>query len=166
MVDVSDKNITIRSATARAVVIVGAKIAQLIKVNNLKKGDVLTVSQLAGITGAKKTSELIPLCHNITITNIDVAISLQEDVNSVVILTTVKSEGKTGVEMEALTAAAISALTVYDMCKSISHDIVIKDIQLMSKTGGRSGDFSKVSIPVRPYETTPIQNESVYVAAV
>lgn len=166
MVDVSDKEITFRCATAKAIVIVGEKIAKLIKENNLKKGDVFTVSQLAGITGAKKTSELIPLCHNIPITNINVAISLDDDTNAVIILATVKCEGKTGVEMEALTAASVSALTVYDMCKSISHDILIKEIQLMSKSGGRSGDYNKDSFPVRPYETTPLENESVYVGTV
>lgn len=167
MVDVSDKSSTTRTATATATVQIGPEITRLIKANAVKKGDVLTVSQLAGISGAKKTSELIPLCHNIPITNVNIDARLNEADCSVEILATVKSQGKTGVEMEALMAASVSALTVYDMCKSVSHDIKVTEVELLSKTGGASGDYHKRSIRVKPYETAPIQNkETVFVGAV
>lgn len=142
MVDVTQKSTTIRTATASAVVRVNYEIADLIKKNDAKKGDVLSVAQLAGIMGAKKTPDLIPLCHNIALTKIDVHVKLEYEKKHVAIEATVTSEGKTGVEMEALTAASLAALTVYDMCKAVSHDIVISNIQLISKMGGRSGNYS------------------------
>lgn len=167
MVDVSDKKVTIREATAKAKVTVGPAVMKLIKENNIKKGDVLTVSQLAGITGAKKTSELIPLCHNIALTNIEVNLCLNEDDDAVFISATVKSRGVTGVEMEALMAVSISALTIYDMCKAVTHNIIIDNIELVRKSGGSSGDYEKGSIEVRPYETSPIiKKETVFLGSV
>ncbi|XP_065170805.1 molybdenum cofactor biosynthesis protein 1 isoform X1 [Atheta coriaria] len=157
MVDVGDKKISSRSAHAQGTVHVGSKITQLIQENALKKGDVLSISQLAGITGAKKTSELIPLCHNIMLNSVQVEAILDAEKESVVITSTVKCDGKTGVEMEALTAVTIAALTVYDMCKAVSHDITITDIHLVSKTGGARGDYDrKKEVIVREYDRTPI----------
>lgn len=146
MVDVSKKSTTFRTATAQAQIKVGSKIASLIKENNIKKGDVLTVSQLAGIMAAKKTSELIPLCHNIVLNSVNVTCQLNELDESVYIMCIVKCDGKTGAEMEALTAVTVAALTVYDMCKAVSHDMVISDVKLMEKTGGMSGDIKKNSV--------------------
>lgn len=141
MVDVSAKPETFRTATARATIKIGAEITQLIKRNNVKKGDVLSIAQIAGITGAKKTSELIPLCHNIPISSVNVSVVLNERDECVDIIGTVKCSGKTGVEMEALTAVTVAALTVYDMCKAVSHDMVVTDVKLVEKTGGVRGDF-------------------------
>ncbi|KAL0276035.1 UNVERIFIED_CONTAM: hypothetical protein PYX00_003709 [Menopon gallinae] len=141
MVDVGEKTTTKRTASAVAVVRVGRKIAELIRENNLKKGDVLSVAQLAGIMAAKRTSEIIPLCHNIPLNDVKVHARLEEE--AVVIETMVKCDGKTGVEMEALTAAAAAALTVYDMCKAVSHEMVIEEVKLLSKTGGTRGDFHR-----------------------
>lgn len=143
MVDVSDKKVTSRSATARASVIVGPVIAKLIKENNIKKGDVLGVSKLAGILGAKRTSDLIPLCHNISLDKIDVAASLDEDNDIVNVEATVNCVGKTGVEMEALTAVSVAALTVYDMCKAVSKDMKISNVHLVKKTRGKSNYYGK-----------------------
>ncbi|XP_011195858.1 molybdenum cofactor biosynthesis protein 1 [Zeugodacus cucurbitae] len=137
MVDVTTKQISERVAEARATVLVGPTIAQLIHTNNMLKGDVLSVAQLAGIMGAKKTSELIPLCHNISLSSVKVEAKLNLESNSVELFGRVKCTGQTGVEMEALTAVTLAALTVYDMCKAISHDITITDIKLWGKTGGK-----------------------------
>ncbi|CAA9994495.1 unnamed protein product [Nesidiocoris tenuis] len=136
MVDVSEKLNTLRTATAVGSVFVGPEVAALIKENSLKKGDIFTVSQLAGIIGAKKTSELIPLCHNISLSNINVTVTL-EDGHCMKIVCQAKCHGKTGVEMEALTGVAVAALTVYDMCKAVTHDMVIEDIKLVQKSGGK-----------------------------
>ncbi|XP_004525397.1 molybdenum cofactor biosynthesis protein 1 [Ceratitis capitata] len=137
MVDVSVKETTKRFAEARATVLVGPKITKLIHTNNMKKGDVLSVAQLAGIMGAKRTSELIPLCHNITLSSVKVEAKLVMEMYSVDICGRVQCTGQTGVEMEALTAVTLAALTVYDMCKAVSHDITITDIKLWNKTGGK-----------------------------
>lgn len=145
MVDVSSKEATLRTAEAYSEVKVNDEILKAIKENNLKKGDLFSVAQLAGIQAAKKTYELIPLCHNISINKIDVELKLNEETKSVEIKSFVKTESKTGVEMEALTAASVAALTVYDMCKAIDKSIVIKEIKLISKTGGKSGDFRNVN---------------------
>jgi len=142
MVDVTEKQITNREATARAIVDVGPKIAKLIEANLMSKGDVLTVAQISGIVGAKRTSELIPLCHNIALSSVKVNATLEG--NQVMLIATVRCSGQTGVEMEALTAVSVAALTVYDMCKAVSHDIAIKDIRLWSKTGGKR-DFQRES---------------------
>lgn len=165
MVDVTAKKTTVRTATAKAIIKVGSTITNLIKVNNLKKGDVLSMAQIAGIVGAKRTSEIIPLCHNIPLTGIKVTAQLDEKRESVIIHATIQCEGKTGVEMEALTAASIAALTVYDMCKAVSHNITITNISLVSKRGGSKGDYDG-EVYVRDYETAPIAKESVFLGGV
>lgn len=141
MVDISAKQTSLRTAEAMATVEVGEKVARAISSSEIAKGPVLTVAQLAGITGGKKTSELIPLCHPLPIDSIDVSCTLQG--SEVKIIARAKTHWKTGIEMEVLTAAAISALTVYDMCKAISKSIVIKEIKLLKKTGGKSGTYQR-----------------------
>ncbi|XP_064623442.1 molybdenum cofactor biosynthesis protein 1-like [Lineus longissimus] len=143
MVDVDHKPESSRVAVARATVYLGDEAFSLVKENKMKKGDVLTVAQLAGIMGAKQTSNLIPLCHNLPIKKVKVDLHLDEGRNAVVVESHVKTFGQTGVEMEALTAVSIAALTVYDMCKAVTHDIVISDVMLVSKTGGQRGDFHR-----------------------
>ncbi|KAH8259357.1 hypothetical protein KR026_003033 [Drosophila bipectinata] len=142
MVDVGGKASTTRLAQAEATVRVGEHLTQLIAANELAKGDVLTVAQLAGIMGAKRTSELIPLCHNISLSSVKVQAVLQKSTQSVHLKASVRCSGQTGVEMEALTAVSIAALTVYDMCKAVSHDICITNIRLLSKSGGKR-DFNR-----------------------
>ncbi|NXN22690.1 MOCS1 protein, partial [Nycticryphes semicollaris] len=144
MVDVGGKPDTRRSAVAGAVVRLGEKAFGMVRQNQVKKGDVLAVAQIAGIQGAKLTSQLIPLCHNIPLNHVEVSLSLDEARYAVVIRSSCQTRGKTGVEMEALTAASLAALTVYDMCKAVTHDIVIEEVKLLSKTGGQRGDFSRV----------------------
>lgn len=139
MVNVGDKTPSKREATARATIFVGTEIHRLIQENHVKKGDVLSVAQLAGIMAAKKTSDLIPLCHNINLNAINVVVSLGA-AEDVLVEATVHCDGKTGVEMEALTACTVAALTVYDMCKAVSHDMVIREVRLVEKKGGKS-DF-------------------------
>ncbi len=141
MVDVSDKTSTKRVARAYANVTLSKEAFDAVKQNSLKKGDALAVAKLAGIGAAKKTSELIPLCHNIFIANVDVALSLNETHRSVEIHSEVTSVAQTGVEMEALVAASVAALTVYDMCKALDKSIIVSDVHLLSKTGGKSGDY-------------------------
>ena len=138
MVDVSEKNETQRKAIARGYIKMSASTIETIKNGKFKKGDVLSVAQVGGICGAKKTWDLIPMCHNILLTGADINFKLEED--RVWIEATVKTTGKTGVEMEALTAVSIAGLTIYDMCKAIDKYMVIGDIKLVSKTGGKS-DF-------------------------
>ncbi|XP_064564984.1 molybdenum cofactor biosynthesis protein 1 isoform X1 [Zonotrichia leucophrys gambelii] len=144
MVDVGGKPDSRRSAVAGAVVLLGEKAFGMVKQNQVKKGDVLAVAQIAGIQGAKLTSQLIPLCHNIPLYHVEVSLSLDEARHAVVIRSSCHTWGRTGVEMEALTAASLAALTVYDMCKAVTHDIVIQELKLISKTGGQRGDFSRV----------------------
>lgn len=141
MVDVGEKDVTLRIAKAFAKVFVNKETFDLIKNGGMKKGDVLTTAQIAGIMGAKKTPDIIPMCHPIMINNIDMNLSLNEKDFSVDIESKVKCNGKTGVEMEALTACSIAALTVYDMCKAVQKDIVISDIKLIEKSGGVHGDY-------------------------
>ncbi len=138
MVDVSEKKITKRMARARAVVHVGKEIIALIKNDELltKKGPVFQTAIIAGVMGAKKTSDLIPLCHPLGLDDCQIKIKVEKD--KIIIDTTTTLFAKTGVEMEALTAASITALTIYDMCKALSHTIVIETIQLMEKTGGKN----------------------------
>ncbi len=143
MVDVSDKDITRRSATASASVLISPETLALIRSGGIKKGDVLSIAQMAGIMGAKRTPDLIPMCHPILIDGTDMQLTLNEERCSVDILATVSCIGRTGVEMEALTAASVAALTIYDMCKSVQKDMVITDICLMKKTGGFHGDFDR-----------------------
>lgn len=142
MVDVSGKDITLRTAEAFAEVSVSDELFYKIRNNELEKGDVLTTAKIAGIQGGKKTSELIPLCHNIFISKIDVRLELNEEKKSVEIYSFAKTNSVTGIEMEALTAASIAALTVYDMCKAVDKSIVIKEVKLISKTGGKSGNYT------------------------
>ncbi|GAB4844606.1 hypothetical protein Ancab_038006 [Ancistrocladus abbreviatus] len=143
MVDVSPKESTKRTATASCKVILGKKVFDLVSANQLAKGDVLTVAKIAGISGAKQTSNLIPLCHNITLTHVDVDLALSPSDYSVEIHSEAATTGKTGVEMEAMTAVAIAGLTVYDMCKAASKDIQLTNIRLERKTGGKSGEWSR-----------------------
>lgn len=143
MVDVADKDVTLRKAKAKASVFVGHQVFQLIKVNNVQKGDVLSVAKLAGIMGAKKTADLIPLCHPLALSKVDVTCALNEYESKVDIYCEAKCISRTGVEMEALTGASIAALTVYDMCKAVNKAIVISDIHLLEKEGGKSGHYIK-----------------------
>ncbi|KAM8709896.1 hypothetical protein ACLKA7_016662 [Drosophila subpalustris] len=137
MVDVADKAQSTRIASAEATVQVGERLTTLIAANELAKGDVLSVAQLAGIMGAKQTSQLIPLCHNIALSSVRVQATLLEAEQCVRLVATVRCHGQTGVEMEALTAVTVAALTVYDMCKAVSHDIAINNVRLLSKSGGK-----------------------------
>ena len=141
MVDVSEKNDTARTAIAAGRVLVNAETFRLIKTGGMKKGDVLATAQIAGIMGAKKTPDIIPMCHPIMISGVDIDFELNEKDLSVDITATAKCTGATGVEMEALTAVSVAALTVYDMCKAVQKDMEITDIRLLKKTGGKSGDF-------------------------
>jgi len=139
MVDVGDKAVTKRTATASGFVRMSTATADAIADHRTPKGDPLEVARIAGIMAAKRTSELIPLCHNLSLTHVDVQLELKAD--GIAILGTAQTDGKTGVEMEALTAASVAALTIYDMCKAIDKSMVITDIRLESKSGGRSGDY-------------------------
>ena len=141
MVDVSDKAISQRTATARCTVLMQPDTIALIRKGAVKKGDVLSVARLAGIMGAKRTSDLIPLCHPLNPTSIDVNLSVDVARNAIDIDATVKVDGKTGVEMEALTAATVAALTVYDMVKAVDRGTTITDLRLVHKAGGKSGEF-------------------------
>ncbi|KAB1203984.1 Cyclic pyranopterin monophosphate synthase accessory protein, mitochondrial [Morella rubra] len=143
MVDVSRKESSKRTAIASCKVILGKKVFDLVVANQMAKGDVLSVAKIAGITGAKKTSNLIPLCHNITLTHVRVDLTLNPEEFSVDIEGEAACTGKTGVEMEAMTAVTIAGLTVYDMCKAASKDIQITDVRLECKTGGKSGNWSR-----------------------
>ncbi|MFZ3078054.1 MAG: cyclic pyranopterin monophosphate synthase MoaC [Bellilinea sp.] len=140
MVDVGAKPDTERTAVARGEVILKPETLALIKAGLMKKGDVLTVAQLAGIMGAKKTSELIPLCHPIPIHQVAVELELDDQLPGVIISSRLKTAGKTGIEMEALTAVAVAALTVYDMVKAVEKTARITNIRLVEKRGGQSGD--------------------------
>lgn len=141
MIDVSGKSITERIASASATISLGKKIFRAVKQNTVEKGDILAAAKIAGIQAAKKTSELIPLCHNIFLSNVDIQYKFNSRKNSIEILSTVKTGAQTGVEMEALTAVSVAALTVYDMCKAMSKSIEITGIHLISKSGGKSGDY-------------------------
>ncbi len=143
MVDVGGKAPTLRTASAGARVRVSPETLALIRSGGVKKGDVLTVAQVAGIMGAKRTSELIPMCHPVQISGVDLELRLNDEDCCVEIRAGVSCLGRTGVEMEALTAVSTAALTVYDMCKAVQRDIVITDIRLLEKTGGTHGDFKR-----------------------
>ena len=139
MVDISNKQNSFRTAKAACSIQMSLETLKIISNGNSKKGDVLNVARIAGIQGAKRTSELIPLCHPISLTKISLDLTLNDKIPGVEIISTVKTTGPTGVEMEALTAASISALTVYDMVKSLDKSIIIKDLRLIFKDGGKSG---------------------------
>ena len=141
MVDVSDKEATERTATAKGSVLMNPETMALIRAGGVKKGDVLSVAQLAGIMAAKKTPDLIPLCHPLTLTSITVDLVCDPERNAVDITATCKTTGKTGVEMEALTAASVAALTVFDMCKAVDKSMRITDLRVTRKEGGKSGTF-------------------------
>lgn len=141
MVDVGSKAVTQRVAVAAGRVLVNPHTFALIQSGGIKKGDVLTVSQVAGVMGAKRTPDLIPMCHPILVDGVDLKLSLDDTRKSVEIQATVTCDGRTGVEMEALTAVTTAALTVYDMCKAVQKDMTITDIRLLSKTGGIHGDY-------------------------
>ncbi len=141
MVDVTEKDITLRQATARGAVIMRPTTFRQILAGGIEKGDVLGVARIAGIMGAKQTAELIPMCHPLNITNVEINFQPIEAEHRIEIEAQVKLQGKTGVEMEALTAVAIAALTIYDMCKAIDREMVISDIRLIEKQGGKSGHF-------------------------
>jgi cyclic pyranopterin phosphate synthase len=141
MVDVSAKPVTTRTATARARVVMQPSTAAMIREGSAKKGDVLGVARLAGIMAAKRTADLIPLCHPLPISS--VAVDLSASADAVEIAATVRTTGQTGVEMEALTAASVAALTVYDMCKSVDRGMRIESVRLTFKEGGKSGTFSQ-----------------------
>ena len=143
MANVGQKPPTRRTAVAGARVLVSRETFALIRSGGMKKGDVLTVAQIAGVMGAKRTPDLIPMCHPIQISGIDLSLTLNEDRCCVEIRAAVSCDGRTGVEMEALTAASTAALTVYDMCKAVQKDIVISDLRLIEKTGGVHGDFHR-----------------------
>ncbi len=143
MVDVGEKPVSERTATAAARVLVNERTFELIKSGGMKKGDVLTVAQIAGVMGAKRTPDIIPMCHPILIDGINLRLTLDEERKSVEIEASVSCGGRTGVEMEALTAVSTAALTVYDMCKAVQKDMVITDIRLLKKTGGVHGDFER-----------------------
>lgn len=143
MVDVGEKPVSRRTAVAAARVLVNRDTFALIQTGGMKKGDVLTVAQIAGVMGAKRTADLIPMCHPILMEGIDLSLRLNEEHCCVDIEAAVSCDGRTGVEMEALTAAATAALAVYDMCKAVQKDITITDLRLLRKTGGVHGDFTR-----------------------
>ncbi len=143
MVDISKKPDTLRVARARARVLMKPQTLKLILENKAEKGDVLQVARIAGIMAAKKTSDLIPLCHPLRLTSVAVDFEIDQEASAVEILTTAKTLGQTGVEMEALTAASVAALTVYDMCKAVDREMTITEIMLLEKSGGKSGTFRR-----------------------
>lgn len=145
MVDVSDKPESFRTATALSSIIVNQEIYEKITNQQMKKGDVLAVAQVAGVMAAKKTSDIIPMCHPLSLTGIDIRFSWENNQDDYIlhIKAFVKTKGSTGVEMEALTAASVCALTVYDMCKAVDKGMIIGQAYLVEKTGGKNGDFKR-----------------------
>jgi cyclic pyranopterin phosphate synthase len=143
MVDVTGKPATVREALASGSISMKADTLKLIKQGKVKKGDVLGVARVAGIMAAKKTSELIPMCHPLNITSVTVDFVFDDKKNKVNITATVKVTGQTGVEMEALTATSVAALTIYDMCKAVDKEMIISEIMLLKKSGGKSGTFKR-----------------------
>jgi cyclic pyranopterin monophosphate synthase len=143
MVDVSDKDVTRRQATARAIVSMQPETARLIASGGLAKGDVLAVAQVAGVMAAKRTPDLIPLCHPLPISGVEMRFELDVEQARLEIQATVRVTSRTGVEMEALTAASVAALTVYDMCKAVDRGMSIGNLELLHKAGGKSGEFKR-----------------------
>ena len=143
MVDITEKNVTERTAVATGEIVMNKETLEAVKKGNIKKGDVLGTARIAAIMAAKQTQSLIPMCHNILLTNAKIEFSFDDDGNKIFIKSTVKTTGKTGVEMEALTMVAIAGLTIYDMCKSMDKFMVIGEITLVEKHGGKSGDWVK-----------------------
>ncbi len=141
MVDVSAKRVTVREAEARAIIVMTPETLDLVLSGGLPKGDVFTVAQVAGIMAAKRTPDLIPMCHPLLLSDVSVEFTPKRALGEIEIAAVVKCAGQTGVEMEALTAAAVAALTVYDMCKAVDRGMRIRDLRLVRKSGGRSGDI-------------------------
>lgn len=141
MVDVTQKDVTVREAEAGGSVTMRPSTLKLIRDNAVTKGDVLAVARIAGILAAKRTSELIPLCHGLPLTGVEVRFELEEDGSRLFITARAKTQARTGVEMEAMTAVAVAALTVYDMCKAVDRRMVIGEIRLIYKSGGKSGTY-------------------------
>lgn len=141
MVDVSDKGVTRRIAVARGAIHMRPATLSLILEDKIGKGDVFSVARVAGIMAAKKTSELIPMCHPLSITSVEIDLNPQDDPTRVEIEATVRVDGKTGVEMEAMTAVCVAGLTIYDMCKAVDREMSISEIRLVKKSGGKSGTF-------------------------
>lgn len=141
MVDVTAKDITMREAVAKGSVFMQQGTLKVVLANEIKKGDVLGVARIAGIMAAKRTSEMIPLCHPLNITSVDISFEPVREKNCIDITATVRVSSQTGVEMEALTAVSVAALTIYDMCKAIDKGMTISGIRLMKKTGGKSGTY-------------------------
>ena len=141
MVDVSDKEVTSRIAVARASIHMRPETLALIRGGKVEKGDVFSVARVAGIMAAKKTSELIPMCHPLNITSVKIELTANDDPARVEIEASVRVSGKTGVEMEALTAASVAGLTIYDMCKAVDREMTLSEIRLVEKSGGKSGTF-------------------------
>ena len=142
MVDVSAKDVTERTATAVATITMEPATLALILGGTVKKGDVLAAARLAGIMGAKRTPDLIPLCHPLPLSSVKVEVTPDQDRNAIDILATCKVNGRTGIEMEALTAASVTALTIYDMCKAVDRGMTISGVRLMHKAGGKSGEWT------------------------
>ena len=141
MVDVSEKQPTERTAVAVGTITMSSECFEKVAAGQMKKGDVLGVARIAGIMGAKRTSDLIPLCHPLSLTGLNIDFEPDPETCSIRVLCTVKTTGKTGVEMEALTGVQVTLLTIYDMCKAVDKRMVMSDIRLISKSGGKSGDF-------------------------
>ncbi len=146
MVDVGDKVLTLREAVACGSVLMKAQTLKLIKKGMMGKGDVLGVARVAGIMAAKKTSDLIPMCHPLNISSVVIEFTLNAKQSRINIKSTVRLTGQTGVEMEALTATSVAALTIYDMCKAVDKEMVISDIMLLKKSGGKSGTFNRAVV--------------------
>ena len=143
MVDVGDKNVTARRAVASGQVTMRAETLALVTDKTAKKGDVITIAELAGIMGAKRTADLIPLCHPLPLSKVTVKISVDQNLPGLSVLAETKTTGQTGVEMEALTAVSVTCLTIYDMLKAVDRDMVIGTVMLLEKSGGKSGDWVK-----------------------
>lgn len=141
MVDISGKDVTRREAVACGRITMSEECFQKVKTGQVKKGDVLAVARIAGIMGAKKTSDLIPLCHNLNLTGLEVWFEMEEEACAIKACCKAKTTGRTGVEMEALTGVQVALLTIYDMCKAVDKRMVISDVRLLRKSGGKSGDF-------------------------
>jgi len=143
MVDVGDKDVTDRRAVARAVVRMAVETAELVKAGNAPKGDVLGVARIAGVMAAKRTAELVPLCHPLPLSFVDVEAEVDVDHGAVTLTAETRTTGQTGVEMEAMTAASVAALTVYDMVKGVERGVLIEKVELLEKSGGKSGAWSR-----------------------
>ncbi len=143
MVDITEKNITERTAVAAGEITMKKETLEIIQSGNIKKGNVLEVARIAAIMSSKKTQELIPMCHNILLTNAKIEFSFDKENSKILMESTVKTTGKTGVEMEALTMVSVAGLTIYDMCKSVDKSMVIGKIRLLEKHGGKSGDWKR-----------------------